>query len=1398
MKRFILLFAWLILALALVVPVTHAQYQSGCGNNDLEDPADEGSTDPEDGESDDVGDPVSPQKANLHRNVTDITVWGPAPITFARNLNSRTTDFNDPYWELGYRQTWQHNWNYEVRQLSTKTYGFFDIKVRYPGGNDVNFKATDATGAQLAPPANNGDRLYRWTGSKVGYTMVRADGSEYDFWRYLSPKFHLTQVRNGRGFYWDCAYDSNQQLTKITNNFGRWIQIDHETGPNGVRRISRVSTSDGRSVTYGYSLWASSGKYVLTSVNYPGGEQAGYSYVTADPSSATARPLLGIASDPKSRGAAQMKYTYNYNNFAGGSLITGTVLENRNSITDRVIVSLPLGSGSYPQIVYGNGREVTRRYTSGLLSERADGEGRTVTFTRDQAGFGYVNSRTEVASGATVGYARDYAGRILSRTDAFGNVRSNTYNPKGFVLSSTDELGNTTTITRDTSNRPTRVDYADGSYETWTYNSNSQPLTHRLRNGGTENFTYDSSGNMTSRTDALGNATTFTYNANGTIASVTDARSNTTSFTYNWRGGLASVTHSDGTTLSYSYDTFGNRSALTDELGHTTAYTYDEFNRLKTVTDPLNRTTTYEYGAAPGAIDSDYMNRVARIILPSGKKIEYTYDGSRKRTSQTIGAGSVDAATTLYAYDDVGNMVAVTDPRGKTWNYSYDLRHQRISVTDPLNHTTSSEYDDRGNKISQTRPDGGVTTYTYDALNRLISSTDPKGQTTSYQYGGTGVNNQGNNLVKLTDARGNEYLFNYDTRNRKTAMIYPDGSHENWSYDPTGNVLTYTTRAGQVRTSTYDSRNRLTSVDWNDSTPDATMTYDAAGRLLTMNNGVSVLSYTYNDANQLTSETQNIAGAAGPAVVGFTYNPDGTRASLTYPDGHVVSYGYTLRNQLSTITVDGAALLVTYGYDADGKVASKALENGTGTTYLYDDAGRMSEVKHVRDATVIAQFDYIVDGVGNRTQKDVNGAVPNRTENYIYDPVDQVLSADYGPRDEAFEYDAVGNRVSVVDSASGTTAYSRNNLNQYTGVGATTPVYDTNGNLSNYASSTYTYDAVNRLVTAADGANTAAFAYDALNRQVSRTINGVTTYFIYDGWNLIAEYDASGTLQQKYVHGGQVDEILAKIDAAGTAVYYHHDGLGSTAALTSASGALLESYQYDAFGKPTVYDGGGSVIGGTGHANRFLFTGREYVAQVGLYDYRNRVYSPTIGRFLQTDPIRLAAADVNIYRYARNAVTGYSDKNGLQVEGAEEPAEENVEPSYYYPAPSIFRNSNAYINRDNLYMGAGALPYEFAPFQEGPMDQVEGGDAALNYFYNSDQESISAAPPASPDPLEWLSPVADFLEHPLDSIGDFLNDLFSPMPEPAGPPEMRGPPLPEPSADDNGDSPHSGDCSETL
>lgn len=125
---------------------------------------------------------------------------------------------------------------------------------------------------------------------------------------------------------------------------------------------------------------------------------------------------------------------------------------------------------------------------------------------------------------------------------------------------------------------------------------------------------------------------------------------------------------------------------------------------------------------------------------------------------------------------------------------------------------------------------------------------------------------------------------------------------------------------------------------------------------------------------------------------------------------------------------------------------------------------------------------------------------------------------------------------------------------------------------------------------------------------------------------MIAEYNSTGGLVQKYVHGAVIDEILVKTQGT-TDAFYHHDALGSTVLLTNTSGNIVRSYEYDAFGKVSNPPSVDNMFSSDPYANRFLYTGREFLQEANLYDYRNRVYSAELGRFLQSDPIRFDVGD---------------------------------------------------------------------------------------------------------------------------------------------------------------------------
>jgi RHS repeat-associated protein len=115
--------------------------------------------------------------------------------------------------------------------------------------------------------------------------------------------------------------------------------------------------------------------------------------------------------------------------------------------------------------------------------------------------------------------------------------------------------------------------------------------------------------------------------------------------------------------------------------------------------------------------------------------------------------------------------------------------------------------------------------------------------------------------------------------------------------------------------------------------------------------------------------------------------------------------------------------------------------------------------------------------------------------------------------------------------------------------------------------------------------------------------------------------------------------------------YHHYDARGHCVLLTDSTGELVEQYEYDAFGKPYFYNGLGTALpNGSAVGNRFLFTGRKWLSDLKLYDYRHRMYQPELGRFLQPDPKQFAAGDYNLYRYCHNDPVNKTDPDGLAAD----------------------------------------------------------------------------------------------------------------------------------------------------
>lgn len=232
--------------------------------------------------------------------------------------------------------------------------------------------------------------------------------------------------------------------------------------------------------------------------------------------------------------------------------------------------------------------------------------------------------------------------------------------------------------------------------------------------------------------------------------------------------------------------------------------------------------------------------------------------------------------------------------------------------------------------------------------------------------------------------------------------------------------------------------------------------------------------------------------------------------------------------------------------------------------------------------------------------------------------------------------------------------YNANTLNQYTCIFAstcsTTLLYDANGNLTYDGTFTYTYDAQSRLTEIENGMTVVAtYAYDAQGRRKSKTVGTTTTNYVTDANDReVLEYSGSSGAQQNwYAYGLGSNNVLNQMNlAGGTRETMVPDVQGSVIAALDAATGALSTTGYQTYGENP------SLAGGT-----FQYTAQRFDPETagssaepsGLYYYRARMYSPTLGRFLQVDPTGYQNG-MNLYAYVGNDPVDRTDPFGLAAD----------------------------------------------------------------------------------------------------------------------------------------------------
>lgn len=768
--------------------------------------------------------------------------------------------------------------------------------------------------------------------------------------------------------------------------------------------------------------------------------------------------------------------------------------------------------------------------------------------------------------------------------------------------------------------------------------------------GNCTDFTYDSVGNVSSICKKPSAAvscpnivTSYTYDNNFSyVKTVTDPRGNVTTFNYDSsNGNLNNIVFPQVSTPNGNYNPV-------------VSFTYNQFGQVITVTSPDGIVTTYQYYSTADNNDPNY-GKLQKIIVDSNTgglmiatKFQYDMQGNVIEIKDPMGQ------ITKFAYNQLDLLTQIMSPLNHITNFSYNLnkmliKTERANGTDPCQ-TVNYSYNILDDLVSVVNPLGYSTNYSCDKSQRLSSVTDAQQNTDRFSYDIRGfvweandaVNNvtehcynENGRLSAIVDANGNETDYDYDDFDRLTTITYPDGSQESFAYDAASNITGFTNRAGQTIAYQYDALNRVVQKDWPGSQRTIKYRYDIAGRIVDVNDNGSLTQYSYDRVGRVIqiNDPEN-------RIIKYEYDNLGRRTKLTYPDNTYITYQYDADNRLTKIKYQDV-MVSKYTCDDLGRRTLLEYGNGTNAAYLYDIGDRLTRITNNISPVIDIQYtDY--DSVGNRKNMIVSGI---GTTTYTYDRLYQLTFADYPAgfvfSDSNFYYDCLGSRTQVIADA--TTTYKHNKLNQYDSVGTTNYSYDIKGNLTNDGTDKYYYDCQNRLtdVNTVAGSRVSHYDYDYQGRRTQKTeySNQKITKFCYDGEQIIAEFE-NGVLVRKYVYGPAIDEPVCMITVSGqneTKYYYHYDGLGSVVALSDSSGNKVEQYNYDAFGTPS----GTMTVG-----NRFLFTGRQYDSETSLYYYRARYYKPSIGRFLQSDPIGYGSS-INLYLYCGNNPICYLDPYGL-------------------------------------------------------------------------------------------------------------------------------------------------------
>jgi YD repeat-containing protein len=788
----------------------------------------------------------------------------------------------------------------------------------------------------------------------------------------------------------------------------------------------------------------------------------------------------------------------------------------------------------------------------------------------------------------------DASGKLMSITDARGNITRYSYDAAGNRIETVTPEGKTVRQVFDTQGRVLATVNEMGAATGFAYDVYGN-VVRRIQYSATVGTTYDPSA-LSAAPAANDRVNLMAYDQNGRLIYAIDGEGTVRQQQFDAAGNMTALTIyatkvTTATVAAGAYGVAGIAAqvtvAATDD--RTSHQVFDAANRLVYSVDSLGFTQKLEYDDK-GNLTAQ--TRFAKSVFMDGPFGTWTMSGLAGRVT----ADPDHDRTERFEYNVAGQVTRHTDAEGKVEITAYDSLGRKQSFTDKNQHTWVYEYDAGGNLAKETSPevegkDGAtvrrVVAMEYDALGQLLKRSETgDGQTvvTAFAYDSLG------NQVSIDYGKLTGYVPGTTTATQGTDAVVT------MAYDRHGKLITQTDVAGYVSRKVYDEIGQLRyEIDAKGNVTEHQ--YNSTGEQVSLSR--------YDGAITLVNPTPTVADIAALVAtldqtkrrtITTTYDMDGRALQVTQPSGYTDdsspkgsyrtetagaqvryvydAFGAVIQTSRLLNVHDNAWLIDNNYYDQRGLLQASVDAAGYKTTYGYDSTGNVTTKREY--ATAIAAW------TGNRlaaatTADDANDRITATAYDKNGRVVRESLTDGSGRANNEHvrvnEYDGAGNVTLTKAWGPGATDSDAPTRMFYDALGRMTAVIDGTHKIdAGYGLTTYRYNLAGKVVQQAQYAHGSVSGTDPTPAAASADDRATTTEYDEQG-NAIHVVDPEG-LSQYFVYdkrGLQTDTW-----SIGQGLSYTKDvAFGRFTRTYDEVGRLLtDSYksvsqQYNAFGEMT-------------------------------------------------------------------------------------------------------------------------------------------------------------------------------------------------------------------------------------